>query len=329
VRDWPAGVEESELRVALADGWRIDAVTAEYAAVGGGSYHWVVQDSGGQRRFVTVDDLDHKAWLGETRVAVFEGLRTAMDAAVALWDQAALPFVVAPIPTMRGETLRPLGSKYAVAVFPFVRGAADRFGEVLSAQERADLVDMLAALHQSTSAAVGASVCELGLPQRDALDAALSELDKPWRGGPFAEPARSLLAGGAAQVHRRLETFDQLADRVEAAGRERVITHGEPHPGNVMRLGNKRLLVDWDTVGLAPPERDLWMVVSETGEEVRRYMDTTGRAVDPAALALYRLRWALDDMSSFVERLRSEHRHTADTEHAWLSLKETIDILAR
>ena len=103
-----------------------------------------------------------------------------------------------------------------------------------------------------------------------------------------------------------------------------MITHGEPHPGNVMRVGSRRMLIDWDTVGLAPPERDLWLVVSETGEEARRYADLTGRAVDPARLALYRLRWALDDICAFVNRLRTEHRHTADTEHAWLSLEQTV-----
>ena len=39
------------------------------------------------------------------------------------------------------------------------------------------------------------------------------------------------------------------------------MTHGEPHAGNVMRTDEGRLLVDWDTVALAPPERDLWMLV--------------------------------------------------------------------
>ena len=41
-------------------------------------------------------------------------------------------------------------------------------------------------------------------------------------------------------------------------------------------------------------------------------------------MMFYRLRWALDDISSFVNRLRGEHGRTADTEHAWLALKETV-----
>ena len=62
-----------ELRLALADGWRIHAVETRYAAVGGWSYHWVVRDGDGRRWFVTVDDLDVKGWLSETRAAVLDG----------------------------------------------------------------------------------------------------------------------------------------------------------------------------------------------------------------------------------------------------------------
>jgi spectinomycin phosphotransferase len=323
VRARPDGVDERQLGLVLAEGWRIDAAAMRYAAVGGGSYHWVVRDAEGRRWFMTVDDLDDKAWLGDSRPAVMAGLRSAMDTALELRRNAGLEFVAAPVPGCGGTTVRPLGHRHAVAVFPFLEGTAGRFGEAWPAPEQAALVDMLAALHRSTPAvAAGAPTAKLALPRREALNAALRDLGRPWRAGPFAEAARSLLAGAADRVHSLLRTFDRLADAVRAS--EPVITHGEPHAGNVMRAGRQRMLVDWDTVGLAPPERDLWIVISEAGAESRRYADLTGRAVDPAALALYRLRWALDDISAFVNELRTEHRRTADTEHAWLALKETV-----
>jgi spectinomycin phosphotransferase len=323
VRDRPDGVGEDDLRLALAEGWRIEGAGLQYAAVGGGSYHWVVRDAAGSRWFVTVDDLDDKAWLGDTRPTVMAGLRSAMDTALTLRRDAGLEFVVAPVPTCDGATLRPVGPRHAVAVFPFVRGRAGRFGQALPASERAALVDMLAALHRASRVvASGAPAAAIGLPRREDLDAALRDVDRPWRAGPFAEPARTLLAGAADQVRALLTVFDSLAGAVWAS--EFVITHGEPHPGNVMRVGPRRMLIDWDTVGLGPPERDLWMVVSATGEESRRYADLTGRPVDPAVLAWYRLRWALDDISAFVNQLRTEHRRTADTEHAWLALEETV-----
>src|ERR1700761_2475826 len=67
MRDKPAGMAEGDLRLALADGWRIQAAALRDAPVGGGSYHWEVRDRAARRWFVTVDDLDDKPWLGTTR----------------------------------------------------------------------------------------------------------------------------------------------------------------------------------------------------------------------------------------------------------------------
>jgi spectinomycin phosphotransferase len=318
VRDRPAGLREHDLRLVLAEGWRIDATALRYAAVGGGSYHWVVRDGAGRRWFVTADDLDDKAWLGHTRPAVMAGLRSAMETALALRRDAGLDFVVAPVPGVDGAAVRPAGAGHAVAVFPFLSGTPGRFGEALPAAERAARTDMLAALHRPAPA--GAPVAAIGLARREDLDAALRNLGRPWRAGPFGEQARTLLAGAGDQIHGLLEVFDRRAGAIRAD--DFVITHGEPHPGNVMRVGPRRMLIDWDTVGLGPPERDLWMVAGE--EEARRYAGLTGRAVDPGLLEWYRLRWALDDISAFAHRLRSAHGRTADAEHAWVALKQTV-----
>lgn len=323
MRDRPAGVGESELKLALAEGWHIHAAALRYAPVGGGSYHWIVRDGQDARWFATVDDLDDKSWLGDTRAAVGAGLRAAMDTALALRHHAGLRFVVAPMPARHGETVRPVGPKYAVAVFPFVNGASGRFGEDLPATERDQVMDMLAELHQATPTVTSAPLARIGLARRGEIETALSELGQPWHGGPFSEPARALLASTARKIRHLLDTFDQLAEHV-AAAREPVITHGEPHSANIIRAGPGRMLIDWDTVGLAPPERDLWMIVTGTGDEARRYSQATGRAVDPSALAFYRTRWALDDISAFVRQFRASHRRTADTEHLWRGLHSTL-----
>jgi spectinomycin phosphotransferase len=185
---------------------------------------------------------------------------------------------------------------------------------------------MLAALHGSRVVLPAAQVSRfaIGFALRGVLETALADLDRPWVGGPYSEPSRALVAESALALREALDTFDRLASRVAAAGDELVITHGEPHPGNVMLTDGARMLIDWDTVGLAVPERDLWMVLSEGGEEADRYGRATGRSVNSCALDLYRLRWALDDTSSFLQRLRSPHRRTADTDHAWRSLRDTL-----
>lgn len=101
----PEELETSALIGFLADGWGIDVEATEYAAVGGGSYHWLVTDRVGTRSFVTVDDLATKPWLGDTHDTAFDGLRRAFDTAVALRD-VGLEFAVAPLLTTGGETLR-------------------------------------------------------------------------------------------------------------------------------------------------------------------------------------------------------------------------------
>ncbi len=59
------------------------------------------------------------------------------------------------------------------------------------------------------------------------------------------------------------------------------------------------MLVDWDTVALAPPERDLWMVV-ESAEDAAIYADATGRQVDDEALQFFRLTWDLKDLAEYL-----------------------------
>ena len=104
-----------------------------------------------------------------------------------------------------------------------------------------------------------------------------------------------------------MDGFEQLAQQTETARRDTVITHGEPHPANLISVGNELLLVDWDTIGLAPRERDLSLIVDEPGSSVERYQRVTGHRVDFEVITLYRLRWYLDDLASAVRLFRRPH----------------------
>ena len=116
--------------------------------------------------------------------------------------------------------------------------------------------------------------------------------------------------------------FDELA-RAAADGGPAVITHGEPHPGNIMRSASRLLLIDWDTAGLALPERDLWLAAGDDVRAADRYAELTGRRVSGAAMDLYRLRWSLDyDIALFVGDFRGPHEQDEDTELAWAGLTE-------
>ena len=321
----PEEFETGAIADLLADGWGFDVEAADYANVGFGSYHWVVRDLEGARGFVTVDDLDHMPWLGETRESVFDDLRRAFDTAVALRD-GGLGFVVAPIPTTLGETVRRVGPRHTIALFPFVDGQAGRFGRYDTPDERAAVVSMLAELHKATPA--GGSVArriDLDLPGRRQLESALDDVNQTWSGGPFSEPARQALAAHASDVAALLAAADRLS--IDVAGRSAswVVTHGEPHPGNVIRTEESLVLVDWDTVAIAPPERDLWMVVGDNADEASLYADATGHELDEVAVNYFRLAWDLADIATYIGVFRSPHRRTEDTVEAYDFLAAVLE----
>ncbi len=324
VRTRPDDLTDSDLFNCLSKGWGLKTAQLEYVAVGGGSHHWLALDAAGKRHWVTVDDVANHLFLGSIRADAFARLRCAFDTAVAL-HETGLEFVVAPLRSKRGQTVEPLGQRYAVAVYPYLAGASGVFGAPRTAAERAQVVDMLGRLHQATPAVAAlARPWPVSVASRPALEGALDDLAQPWAGGPFSEPARATLACHAPALSRLLATFDQLAAEVAAAGGDQVITHGEPHPANFMSVDGRLLLVDWDTVALGPPERDLWMLATDTGEALARYTERFGRRLNPAALRLYRLRWLVDDISIVVDGFRSPHERTAEMARAWQGLTRSL-----
>lgn len=318
VKDRPEGVTERELARALAAGWGIQPATMRYAPVGAGSYHWVVDG----RWFVNVDDLDQKSWLGRSRVTRFRGLRETLKTSLALRDHAGLGFVVAPVPARDGEPAEHFLPRYAVSVYPLIDGVSGQFDDRLPGSARDQLIDLLAALHQVTPT-WPVPVANPTLALRPVLETALHELKTPWTGGPFSGRSRALLAGVAGPVRQLLAAFDRLAAPIAAAPHQ-VITHGEPHPGNLIHTKDRTLLIDWDTAGLAVPERDLWSVLSDggTGADAARYTAATGHEIDPEALWFHRIRWTLDDLAAFTQQLRAHHTGTADARDAWLALND-------
>jgi spectinomycin phosphotransferase len=320
VRSAPDGIDAASVVDALREGWAFDAETADYAAVGGGSYHWLVADAAGRRAFVSVDDLDGKAWLGATRNEVLDGLRCAFDTAAALRG-SGLGFVVAPTPALTGASLLRLDGRYSLAVFPFIEGEAGEFGRYESDDERCGVAALLVELHGATTATPSARTAGFEVPGRHHLDAALAEHGSAWTGGPLSEPSRVAMAARAIELAELAALADRLAVEAQSCGGGFVVTHGEPHAANLMRARDGLRLVDWDTVAVGPPERDLWFLGEESGaREV--YERASGRLLDDTALGFFRLAWDLKDIAEYLNVLRGAHRENEDTLRHYRALTE-------
>jgi spectinomycin phosphotransferase len=321
VRTPPADLDAATVAGGVASGWGVRLGELQYVVLGGGSHHWSASTPHGARYFLTVDDLGDKPWMGADAEAAFCGLRAAFATAGRLRDRAGLPFVLAPVLSRDGATLRWLTRRYTLTVFPFVAGETGRWGDALTPRDRDQILRLLAELHLATPAVASVAMHRRGeVHERAGLEAALGDLDRPWTGGPFAERARRALAARAGDIGGWLADLDRLAAQVAASEASRVVTHGEPHAGNIMRVGDRFLLIDWDTVALAPPERDLWMLDDGTASALAAYTDATGRTADTMALTYYRLAWRLADLAGCTRVLRSAHGRDGNTERAWASL---------
>ncbi|MBB4743753.1 spectinomycin phosphotransferase [Actinoplanes octamycinicus] len=217
-----------------------------------------------------------------------------------------------------GAPSHSLRHDYTVAVFPLLDGAAGHFGPHPLA-DISEMSEMLGALHRTTPAvATLAPRTDLRLIGRTDLETALGDLDHPWTSGPHAEPARALLRHHATRVHDWLTEFDHLAGVVRDTAADWVVTHGEPHPGNVLRTPSGLRLIDWTTVQIAPPERDFWMLTDMFGTT------PTGAGRSPAT-AFYRLGWILADVAAYTTDLRTPHQDDADSAAALTYLAANLD----
>ncbi|HEY7147514.1 MAG TPA: phosphotransferase [Streptosporangiaceae bacterium] len=315
MRERPADIRDSDVAAALARQWALTVQDLSYLPVGFGGYHWLAVDQARSRWFVTVSDLA-APWVPD--------LPAAMRTAAWLATEAGLEFVVAPVPARDGQVVGSLDSRHALTLFPYLDTAPSHFEDPTDEGDRVAIIDMLATLHSAAPHGTQVPSRPLELTTRQAIDQALASLGVPWNGGPYAEPGRDLLARYERPLRQAFARFDGLLPRVREAGGPYVITHGEPRPGNLLRTRAGLCLVDWDMTALARPERDLWWVISGD-QDAARYSCRTGWTVNQDALALYRLRWGLDDIAEFLSEIRGPHQQTADTLVFWTGLQETLE----
>jgi aminoglycoside phosphotransferase (APT) family kinase protein len=314
----PGQLSDAALAQALGAGWGITPATMEYRPVGFGSHHWEVTAGRELRWFVTVDDLAARLRSSADSLdAAYGRLSSALRTARAIYEAGAV-FVVAPARAADGDVVRRIGESYAVAVYPYVDGRSRQFGAMWPAADARVLLTLIAAVHAAPARAYrNALTDDFLLPGGDVLNRALDDLAVRWDSGPYGEPARQLLAAHAVELRCLLDRRDQLAAEARRRPDRMVLTHGEPHPGNFIRTGSRWMLVDWDTVLIAPPERDLWLLDPGDGSIADAYHQATGQVVVPAMLDLYRLTWELSDLASCADRFRQGHADTAEDRKDW------------
>jgi hypothetical protein len=322
----PDGLTGADVRAVVRASWHITATSLTYRPVGFGSYHWQLGDASGSRWFVTADDLRTKrVCRDEPLDLAFGRLRASLSAGLDLRACGA-DFVVAPVRTRGGEPLARANDRFALALYPFVEGRSFSWGDFSEDSLRPALLDLLVRIHGAPARAAGRARAEdYAIPLRDAVEAAMEPSCAPASTGPYTRDCAALIAVHAGPLAATLARYDDLAARCRGHEERYVLTHGEPHPGNAMLTPDGWRLVDWDTALLALPERDLAVLDPGDGSLLAGYVAETGTALLPEAIELYRMRWDLADIASYVSRFRNPHGRNEDDVKTWRGLRSTVE----
>ncbi len=311
----PTGLSVGDLANVIEQAWGVAVVSLEYRPVGFGSHHWMASDNLGLRHFVTVDKLSSESRVGDEVSALGLHLRPALAAAIDLYAFGC-SFVVAPIATKADDPFVQFGS-YAVALFPFIEGDSFSFEESFDRSAREGVLEAVAALHTVPIAAIRPPSADgFVVPWLDQLDLSVHQQGEAGSSGPHAAVASQLLNDNEAEIRRLVVRYRALAGRYLRDPGPVVVTHGEIHPGNVMVTSKGWMIVDWDTVLVAPPERDLWRLAQGDGSALQAYADATGTAPNEWLIDLYGVRWDLTEIASFAAEFRKPHEDTEDSRKA-------------
>jgi spectinomycin phosphotransferase/16S rRNA (guanine(1405)-N(7))-methyltransferase len=319
----PADLPENLIGNALASGWSFRASSLTYQPVGFGSHHWLAADRGDDRLFVTVDDLDaRRRSSADTTDAAFGRLRQALTAAMSLRRDADLGFVVAPVAAAGGRVLVRLTERYSLVVHPYLADSqAQPDGQFRSAADRLAVLDLVIALHGAPPGPARPAADDFAVPLAGDLRTAIGQAAEPWTAGPYGACARDLLARHADGVTALLAAHEVLAGRAAARPDRTVITHGQPDAANALSTPGGYVLVDWESVLLAPPERDLWVLAESDPAIAAAYTAATGTPVDRDAMTLYRLWYDLAEIAGYIATFRAPHADSADSAEAWRNLQ--------
>ncbi len=284
MREPPVGLDDTDVLDVVRRHWARSADAVSHLPLGFGAHHWVASEAGRPLLFVTLDavgathDLDS---LGATYAAA-----GALAAAGLDFVHAGLePWVV------------PLGAG-ALSVTPWLDGTRP---EALDATVTGSMLGRLHAADPPAGLRRWRPLVGPGL-----ADDLTERVRRPWDAGPLGEQAREAIAVRLDTIGTWVTTYHRHAR--DAPDQPWVVTHGEPGVHNQLLTVDGPRLVDWESLLLAPAERDLRAVA----------------VGDASMLEMFDLEWRLDEVSQYADWFEAPHTGTADDEVALAGLLEEL-----
>jgi spectinomycin phosphotransferase len=311
VHEPPADVTGAEVLRSVREHWLADADEVEHLPVGFGAHHWAASVAGRRRLFVSLDRL------GSRRTAA--ALEGAYAGAADLAAQG-LEFVLPPLPASSGTFTVPLG-RHALSATAWHDGCSGAGPH----EDDADAAASARRLGRLHAARVGPQVPRWAPLVPPSLGDDLAALAAgPWDGGPHGTTARAALVPALGRVAAWTERYHRLATATDPA--TWVPTHGEPHTRNLLRTADGDLVVDWESLRVAPRERDLSTLLASGPAWRAAYPWPDGAAgPDGSMVELFDLEWRLDEIAQYAAYFAGPHADDEDARTSLGGLRHELD----
>lgn len=236
--------------------------------------------------------------------------------------QNGMTQVIAPIVTRPGTLWGQLDN-FAVILYPFVEGQ-DGYDIALTDQHWIEFGRALKSLHSAT------------LPPAITDRIQRENYSDHWRGivrdyqaqveatvysDPISAQLAALLTAQKPVIDHLINRAEQLAALLQRDSPQFVLCHADIHAGNFLITPDGTLyIVDWDTLLLAPKERDLMFVGgalqggsrTPQAEEKLFYQGYGHTDEEPIALAYYRYERIVQDIAAYCAEILLTDPNSAD-----------------
>ncbi|MFD8095825.1 phosphotransferase [Streptomyces malaysiensis] len=301
----PSFIGDEAIAHAVAAHWLPDVAEIAYLPWGFGAHHWRVAAGGGTVLFVTLDQLEPRHTAAT--------LEAAYAGAAAL-AAAGVDVVCAPLPARSSGRFTVGVQAGALSVTPWLDGRSPTEEEARGPRHVREVEAALAALHRAAPPpGLRRWTPRVGPEFAEELRARTA---RPWTSGPLGEEARAAIAAHDAAIARWTDRYLELADLALSRRETWVPTHGEPHNGNQVVGACGLKLVDWESLALAPRERDYAdLIEAGAGDRLRP---------DPAMVELFALDWRLSEIVEYAHWFAAPHTGTDDDHTALEGLREEL-----
>lgn len=219
--------------------------------------------------------------------------------------------IIAPLHNQSGE-IWTLLDDFKLTVSPFIEGQSG-FDVALSEQQWFEFGRALKFIH-STTLPSSITDClqreDFSNHWRETVKYFQKLVDKRTFEDPVSAELAALVVQKRNEIDRLVSQADYLASILQKQSNEFVLCHADIHGGNVLIDDTGHLyIVDWDTLKLAPRERDLMfigggVVTWKDPDEIPLFYRGYGEVdIDPVALTYYRHERIVEDIAVYSEQI--------------------------